>query len=130
ARLRPDMKAERVAKWIADLESDDFQTRDRATAELEKLADLAGPALRKALAAKPGAEAKARVGRLLAKLDGPDASGEWLRVVRALEALEHAGAVEAIVALKAVAAAAPMTKRAAEAKAGAERLAKRPAPKP
>jgi hypothetical protein len=58
-----DPKAAR--KWIADLGSDDFKTRDRATRELAELGPAVAAELRAALAGKPTAEARDRIERLL-----------------------------------------------------------------
>jgi hypothetical protein len=58
-----DKKAAR--KWIADLGSDDFKIRDRASQELAELGPAAAAELRAALAGKPSAEARDRIERLL-----------------------------------------------------------------
>ena len=58
-----DPKAAR--KWIADLGSDDFKTRDRASRELAPLGPPAAAELRAGLAGKPSAEARDRIERLL-----------------------------------------------------------------
>src|SRR5262249_20828362 len=55
----------RLARLIADLDDDEFATRERAAAELERLGEAALPALRKALAANPSAELQLRGERLL-----------------------------------------------------------------
>jgi hypothetical protein len=68
--MPPDAK--QLARWIADLDSDDFTTRDRASKELQKLGPAAAPALRKALAAKPTAETLNRIEHLLGLLGGID----------------------------------------------------------
>jgi RNA polymerase sigma factor (sigma-70 family) len=91
-RLRPvpDVSPDRVGRLIADLGSDQYATRTRATADLEALAELAEPALRRALADQPTAELRRRAERLLARLDAPPPAGP-LRDLRAVEALEQAG---------------------------------------
>src|SRR5204863_2349296 len=55
ARPRPTARADerKVAQLVADLNSDQFTVREKASKELEKLGDSAEPALRKALAANP-----------------------------------------------------------------------------
>jgi hypothetical protein len=91
---RPDPK--RLARSIANLDSDDFETRRRAEDELDHVSAAAGPALRKALTAGPTLEAQRRIDRLLKKLD-PLAipTGETLRELRAVQVLEMRGDAEA-----------------------------------
>ena len=82
--LRPARSAKQdvVDRLIADLDSDDFQIRDKATGELEKLGDTVQPTLRKVIDGQPSAEVRSRVNRLLEKLATP--SPELLRHLRAL----------------------------------------------
>lgn len=127
--LRPiaSVDARKIAQFIADLDSDRFETRERATQQLEKLAELAEPALRQALRDKPLLEKRRRIDRLLEKIavqrDTP--SPERLRMLRTLEALERMDTPAAQRALEEYAkgaAAADLTK---EAKAALARLGKR-----
>jgi RNA polymerase sigma factor (sigma-70 family) len=83
-----------VERLVRDLDSDDFQTRTKATQELEKIVDGAEPALRKKLAEKPSLETRQRIQQVLSKLD-PAASAERLRALRAIQVLEYAGTAEA-----------------------------------
>jgi hypothetical protein len=64
--------ARQLDRWLADLDSESFEARDRAGKELEKLGHAAAPALRKALAGKPSAEARHRIEVLLGALHGID----------------------------------------------------------
>jgi HEAT repeat protein len=80
----PDEK--QLAHWIADLDDESFEVRDRASRELEKLGHAAGPALRRALAAKPTAEARRGIVALLEKLRGIDLRG--VRVPGGVRVLE------------------------------------------
>ncbi|HKI35235.1 MAG TPA: PQQ-binding-like beta-propeller repeat protein [Gemmataceae bacterium] len=118
----------RIASLIADLDSDEFDTRERATKELELIGVKAVPALRKALDGSPSAEVRQRTEGLLKKLDGPMAVGQQQRLARALEALEAIGAPEAVKALEALAKRGANDELGQEAKAALERLAKRAAP--
>ena len=61
-RLRParSAKKEEVDRLIADLDSDDFQIRDKATSELDELGDTVQPALRKVIAGQPSAEVRSQ----------------------------------------------------------------------
>jgi hypothetical protein len=61
-----------LERWLADLDSDSFEVRDRAGRELEKLGFAAAPALRKALGGKPSPEVRRRVEGLLGALHGVD----------------------------------------------------------
>ncbi len=76
-RLHPVPPADekRVARLIGDLDSNDFATRRKAVAELEKLDDRALPAYRKALAGQPSIETRRRLEELSAK-----AAPEWWNV--------------------------------------------------
>jgi WD40 repeat protein len=117
----------RITRLISDLDQDDFSTREKATAELEKLGEWAEPALREAIKGKPSAEVRPRAGRLLERIQDPPVSPESLRLSRALEALESISTAEAHRALEALAKTAPSTKAGAEAKEAVNRLARRPA---
>jgi hypothetical protein len=126
-RLQPIPKAQvqRIAQLIADLDSSQFAVRQRATAELEQLADAAERALQDLLAGKPSLEVRQRAERLLTKLRAAPISGERLCVLRAMEVLEHIGtsAVRPILAF--LAQGAPEDPLTQEAKASLERLTKR-----
>jgi WD40 repeat protein len=89
----------RIRGWIADLRSDQFAVRDRATRELEKQAELAGVALKRALADTPDLETRRRVEILLDRLPGTTSSPEKLRAIRAVETLETIATAEARVLL-------------------------------
>ena len=62
--------ADQVARWLAALDAEEFEDRERASGELEKQGVAVIAALRKALEAKPPAESRRRIGLLLAKLEG------------------------------------------------------------
>jgi WD40 repeat protein len=116
----PAGNEKQIARWVGELDSDSFEARTRATRELEQLGDAAGPALRKLLEGRPSAEARKRAGELLEKLG--NTSGERLRVVRAIEALEHAAGPEARRRLAALAGGAPVAQQTREAQAALRRL--------
>jgi RNA polymerase sigma factor (sigma-70 family) len=79
--------AERFARLLKKLESDQFTEREQATQELKKLGDSIEPAVHKALEGKPLLETRRRLQALLDELDG----GERLRSLRAMEVLERIG---------------------------------------
>jgi hypothetical protein len=92
--VAPDPK--RVAQLIADLDSNSFPVRQKASDELEKLGELAGEALKKVLAKNPGLEMQMRVERLLERLvTGQPPPPEQLQALRALEVLERIGTPDA-----------------------------------
>jgi WD40 repeat protein len=98
-RLRPVpvVDEKRLARLIAELDSDEFAARERASAELGRLDGAAAPACRKALAGSPSAEARRRLERLLKEevRERESPSPGRLRQLRALEALELAAGAEA-----------------------------------
>jgi RNA polymerase sigma factor (sigma-70 family) len=81
-----------IARWIADLDSEDFETRERANQNLDKLGEGAFAAYDKALAANASLEMRRRLELLKEKHDPLRApSAERLRVLRALEVLGICG---------------------------------------
>jgi RNA polymerase sigma factor (sigma-70 family) len=91
----PSADAWRLAALLAGLGNEQFQAREQATRELEKLGEVALPALRKALAGDPPLEVKRRLEVLLEKMEGASLPSETLRPVRAVEVLEYIGTAEA-----------------------------------
>jgi RNA polymerase sigma factor (sigma-70 family) len=124
-RLKPAAAvARRIARLIAELDDDAFAVRERASAELGRLGELARPALRQALKAGPSAEVRRRAERLLGK--PPAGPGpEDLRALRAAEALERVGTAEARGVLKALAGGPAEARLTREARESLERLARR-----
>ncbi len=98
-RLKPveAVTEDRVRGLIRDLDDDAFATREKAQAELLRIAHRAEKQVRAALAAKPSAEARTRLGAVLAVIDETRAEHppETLRVLRAIHALELIGTPEA-----------------------------------
>jgi WD40 repeat protein len=123
-RLRPvpPVTAERVTRLIAELDSDDFATREKATKELEELEEQVEAALREA-ATSGSVETKNRANRLLEKLSRPVRPVQ-LRRMRAVAALEYAGKTEARSLLTLLADGDPQARLTSEAKAALERLEK------
>jgi hypothetical protein len=89
----PAVDAAKVDRWVAELGAARFAVRERAAAELAKVADQVRPRLRKALETETAAEVRDRVKKLLdaAEADGPD----YRRGRRACEALEAIGTADA-----------------------------------
>jgi WD40 repeat protein len=124
ARLKPveSPPAGKVERLIAGLGDDEFDARQQAHKELERLSELAGPALQKTLEGKPSAEAAKRIRQLLSKLEEPVSDPEQLRRIRAVELLERIGTPEAIDFLKALAKGEPVARLTREAKKSLEYL--------
>jgi WD40 repeat protein len=122
-RLQPARPADArvVARLLGELDSNEFAVRRRAGEELEKLADLAERALRKALADNPSPEVRKHLEKLLDALDKEYLSAEQLRVARALEVIEVAGTPEAGEVLAVLARGAPEARLTRWAKAALER---------
>jgi WD40 repeat protein len=128
-RLRPvePVDAKVVARHIAALDDEDFAVRQKATQELQKLADRVEPALRKALEGHPSPEAARRLQAILEKVPDPLSFAENLRWARALEVLEAVSPAQARAILEGLAAGADCWPTR-EAKASLLRLEKRRGP--
>ncbi|HKI38523.1 MAG TPA: WD40 repeat domain-containing protein [Gemmataceae bacterium] len=116
----PDPK--HVAKLIADLDADDFPVRETAYKELEGLGELALAPLRTALKDSLSAEQRRALEELVKAAETLTPSGERLRLLRALEALEMARTADAVKVLKGMAAGAPDTLPTTQAQAILTRL--------
>jgi RNA polymerase sigma factor (sigma-70 family) len=128
-RPAPPVEEKQLAALIRALDSEEFETRDKAERELAKLGFRAEAALRKALADNPPLELRKRAESLLEKLE-PSQSPEAARLLRAVEVLEHLGTPEAREALARLAKEVPGTWLEREAKISLERLARRAGAKP
>jgi WD40 repeat protein len=120
----------RLARLLADLDRDEFAVREEATRQLEAVADVAAPELKKVLGGRPGSEVRRRVEGILRHLEGAEWGLESLRVLRAIEVLEQAGTPDAQQVLKTLATGAPEARLTQEAKASLGRLSKRTASQP
>jgi hypothetical protein len=114
---------QRLARLIADLDSDRFAVRESAEAELEALEETALAACRKALEGKLSAEVRRRLEALVEKAS--PTSSTRLRPQRALEALELIGSPEARQLLEALARGQPEARRTQDTKAALQRLSRR-----
>jgi RNA polymerase sigma factor (sigma-70 family) len=125
-RLRPAEPTDdnRVARLIAEVDSDDFDTREKAAREIVTIGEAAGPALRKALAGNPSAELRRQAEEALRQID-PSQSGEAVRGVRAVEVLEYLATPDARKVLRELAKGAADARLTREAKASLDRLTSR-----
>ncbi len=113
-----------LARLIAGLDSDEFETRDSSAAALARLGELAEPALRRALKASSDLEVRARLTRLVGMAErGPHP--ETLRVLRAVEALERIASPEARRLLASLTKGAPEARITLAAKDALARFARR-----
>jgi hypothetical protein len=124
SRLRPVTDAKSVPDLIGQLDSPQFDVRDRASRQLEALRDVAEPALRAALKQHPSMEVRRRIEQILAKL-GNALTGDELRALRSMDVLEVIGGPPAEQALDAVARGAPGSCVTQAAKEGLARLRSR-----
>jgi hypothetical protein len=121
--LKPELppNTERLRKLIADLGNDEFNVRETAQRELEKLGDVALPALQKKVEATSSAEVRRRA---TAILKAPQhLSAEKLQGIRGVEVLEHFGTAEAKEYLETLARGAPGSRVTDAAKLALDRLA-------
>jgi hypothetical protein len=103
------LEAERLGRYLVDLESDQFAVRQKATEELAKLGSLAEPALTQILENKPSLEVRRRVERLLDKIERRGFSPVQMRMLRGIEVLELAATPESRQALQLLAQPRPLT---------------------
>jgi WD40 repeat protein len=124
-RLKPIARAgpKQIAQLVAELEHNRFQVRQRATADLEALGELAIPSLRAVLAGQPTLEVRRRVSDLLRSLQTPLLPPRRLREARAVAVLEYANTSEARRLLQNLADGAPEALVTQHARAALERLA-------
>jgi WD40 repeat protein len=99
-RLGPAVvvSAERIAELIAQLDSEQFSTREEAMTELSRLGSRPEPALRRALRDAQSAEVKRRVEILLRHIEAlkkPELGPARLRQLRVIEVLERIGTAQA-----------------------------------
>lgn len=96
---RPDQQ--RIDGCLADLDSRNFKTREKAMKDLEGFGQLAVPSLDRKLAEKDlSLEARKRAEALAQKLNKTVLTGDELRTIRAVEVLEGIGTPEAVAVLK------------------------------
>ena len=124
-RLQPVRSPDprRLARLLADLDSDRFEIREKATKQIEEIGELAKPALQKARTGKPSLEMRRRVEQILVNVE-PGHSPKQLRALRAVEVLEYIGTPAARRVLETLADGAAEARLTREAKASLARLAR------
>jgi WD40 repeat protein len=128
----PAVDNKELARLIADLDSNQFMVREKASTQLEKLGELAVPACRQALHSTTSVEVRRRLEAILERESRLrwNPPPERLRILRLLEVLEHIGTPEAQQVLESLAKGAPEARLTQEAKASLDRLQKLAANKP
>jgi WD40 repeat protein len=126
--LKPAVPVDPKEVWslIAELDSEKFDTRNKAYQRLEAMGDLAEPTLRKALEANPSLEVQKRLETLVEMATG--LSEKYLQARRSLTILEQIGSTEARQLLDALARGAPAARVTVDARTCLERLASRAGP--
>jgi WD40 repeat protein len=127
-RLRPATPADpgRLARLLSELQSDRFESRRQAIAELKELGELAEPALRQALSGDPSLSLRQRLDRLL-NFVGKAPAPEKLRELRAVEVLEWIGNPDARQVLESLAGGAATARLTRQASSAIQRLSQRQA---
>jgi hypothetical protein len=115
----------RVKAQIADLDSDDFATRERATADLKAHWPAAEASLREVAAKSPSAEARRRAEGLLKEMAGAETPPGEVRGLRAVEVLEWIGTPAARAHLRKLADGTPGARLTRDAAAAGTRLERR-----
>src|SRR5205085_8769050 len=111
-----------IARWIGELDHQQFPVRERATASLVRVADQAEAALRGALERTRSAEVRQRIRHVLESAHDLDLSPVRLRELRAIEVLETIATPAALERLIALARSAPGAYLTREAQAALRRL--------
>jgi hypothetical protein len=129
-RLKPveQVDPKQIQRLLADLDSDQFATREDAAKQLTKLGERIHPALRKVLEGQPSEEVRTRLKAILEEPAVP--SGETLRTLRAIQVLERIGTDDAREVLKKLATGAEAARETQEAKDTLARLTRGTAPSP
>jgi hypothetical protein len=120
----PAVAAESIAKWIKDLDDSRFNVRDKAAQELEKLQELALPALQEAVVGAQSAEVRRRNQELLEKFKEKPLTPLTLRELRALAVLEYTNIPEAEQVLSRLAQGGAGARLTREAQAALQRMKK------
>jgi RNA polymerase sigma factor (sigma-70 family) len=115
------------ARVLADLDSDDFATRQKAESRLGEHGAAAEPLARATLEGGPSLEVRHRLQRFIRALESKE-KANWTRTLRALEVLEHAAVPGARRLLTDLAAGHPAARLTRESKAALGRLAARTPP--
>jgi hypothetical protein len=125
--VRPPLELKDVQRLVADIGSPKFAIRDKADKELSATIDRAEPQVRKFLKEPLTLETRRRLERILAVHDAnragwPELDAEELQSLRAIEALELSGFIEARLLIEELSRGAEGVRLTRHAKAAAERM--------
>jgi WD40 repeat protein len=126
-RVRPVQKTvgDRVGARLADLDSEEFASRERATAALEEMGESIRPRLEETLKTTSSPEVRWRLKQVLERLTPDRLPLTVVRDLRAIEVLEMAATPEARKVLAELAKGAPEARQTQDAAAALARLEKR-----
>src|SRR5262249_15165399 len=96
----PPLDLKQVEKLLAELDSERFVTRERATRELLRLGELAVVPLQRLLEKPSSVEAQRRAQNVLKKLAEPVLTPDRLRAFEVLELLEQMRSLKAVALLQ------------------------------
>lgn len=113
--------AEQLDRLVADLDSNNFDVREKAAEELERLGILSEDRLRQVLKGNPTLEVRTRIEAILRRQPKPRLSDEDRRSMRAVAVLEYIGSDEAHKHLEELAAGHERVRLTQEAKVVLER---------
>jgi hypothetical protein len=91
----PDVDTKQMRQWVADLDSEKFANREKATKALIAQGELSLARLQELLVKAPSLEAKQRAELILKKIGDPLPTPERARVLDALDLLEQLRTPEA-----------------------------------
>jgi hypothetical protein len=104
-QLKPaePIDVKRIEELIRQLEANQYKVRQKATADLLEIGELAVPMIDKVLAGNPPLETRLRLQDLRKRMTGLVLSGARLQAFRAIEVLERIGTSEARAVLQTLA---------------------------
>ncbi len=122
----PKQDVAKIARWIAELDDEEFGTREAAFRALDTLGDPAIPHLQAARPKAKSQEHRGRIEELLKKRGAVDGTltNEQLRLIRAVRVLEWAATAETLQALETLTKAPPDDAVLPDIRAARARLAK------